>query len=154
MKKLIFLLAALPLMCIASYAQDTPAPGPDFPDYIVKPSEDLNPYGLSSLGTSSGNDYRDGSGTLGTKTTGRPSNIEVNKKAEEKKAASEENQANAEQSDPLEEIVVEDDSAVQNFSSSPKSSNSRLIRWVDDDGVTHITNNEGSIPAKYRNQVK
>ena len=157
MKKIIYILAVLPLMYLTSYAQDAPTtptqPAPDFPEYIVRPSEDLNPYGLSSLGQSTEQDYREGSGTLGTKTTGRPSNREVNKRAAEKRAQQKEN-ANKQQQQAPEQIVVEDDTSVENFSSVPKSGSSNMIRWVDDNGVTHITNNIGSVPAKYRDQIK
>ncbi|MGI9535301.1 MAG: hypothetical protein ACR2NW_10165 [Thermodesulfobacteriota bacterium] len=158
MKKIIYILAVLPLMYLTSYAQDTPTtptqPAPDaFPDYIVRPSEDLNPYGMSSLGTSTEDGYREGSGTLGTKTTGRPSNRDVNKKYEEKRAKNKANE-NKQQTQSIEEIEIEDTSAVENFSSTPKSGNSNMIRWVDEDGVTHITNNVGSVPAKYRDSIQ
>ena len=155
MKKIIYILTVLPLLSFfTSYAQDAPTtpvqPAPDFPEYIVRPSEDLNPYGLSSLGESTEQDYRDGAGTLGTKTTGRPSNRDVNKKAEEKRA---ENRANT-QNQAVDQIVVEDDAAVQNFSSAPKSGSSSMIRWVDDQGVTHITNNIGAVPPEYRDRIE
>ena len=158
MKKFIYILMFLPLMCITSYSQTTTAPNTQpppesFPEYIVKPSEDLNPYGLSSLESSTGNEYRDGSGTLGTKLTGRPSNREVNRKADEKRAQNLENENN-QQNQVQEEIVVEDDVEVEDFSSTPRSGSSSMIRWVDDEGVTHITNNVGSVPAKYRDQIK
>jgi len=158
MKKFIYCLLFLPLLCITSYSQTTPPPNTQpppesFPEYIVKPSEDLNPYGLSSLESSTGNEYREGAGTLGTKLDGRPSNREVNKRAEEKRAENQSNK-NPQQNQAVEEIVVDDDVAVENFSGTPSSGSSSMIRWVDDQGVTHITNNIGSVPAKYRDQIK
>ena len=67
MKKLIFALLILPLGFTVSYAQDAPAP--EFPDYIVRPSEDLNPYGLSSLGTSTEEGaINDAAGSLGSRS--------------------------------------------------------------------------------------
>ena len=56
----------------------------DYPDYIVKPKEDLNPYGMSSLGQSTTDTSRDAAGTLGTGTA-RPSNMELNKEIEGKR---------------------------------------------------------------------
>jgi hypothetical protein len=60
-----------------------PAP-PDFPSYIVKPSEDLNPYELSTVLKSTGIEYGQGEGTLGTSEQ-RSSNIEVNAALQKKR---------------------------------------------------------------------
>ena len=69
------------------FAQAAPAPAPvpapappvpaDFPSYIVTPSEDLNPYDLSTMQKSTQTGDRNGVGTLGTSVE-RTSNIEVN----------------------------------------------------------------------------
>jgi hypothetical protein len=68
----------------------------DFPSYIVTPSEDLNPYDLSTMQKSTETNYRDGTGTLGT-TVERQSNIEVNealqKQRQERMKAAEEAKA-------------------------------------------------------------
>ena len=87
MKKLLFALVILPLSFTLSNAQDSPSqPAPEFPDYIVKPSEDLNPYGMSSLGTTTEEGaIKDAAGSLGSKTSNRPSNQEVNKSIQDEK---------------------------------------------------------------------
>ncbi|MCI0480192.1 MAG: hypothetical protein L0213_01230, partial [Candidatus Dadabacteria bacterium] len=70
-----------------AFSQSGPAPAPvpaDFPSYIVVPSEDLNPYDLSTMQKSTETNYRDGTGTLGTSVQ-RQSNIEVNEALQKKK---------------------------------------------------------------------
>ena len=154
MKKLILALLIMPLSFTVAFAQDAPAP--EFPDYIVRPSEDLNPYGLSSLGTTTEEGaINDAAGSLGSSTGNRPSNVEINKSINEKKAQeAEEAKAqevnNNQPVDTIEEEAIEYNSV---SSSRPKSS-SGMIKWVDDNGVQHITNNVGSVPPQYRDQIK
>lgn len=136
-----------------------PAPAPqsqtqpsDFPDYIVTPKENLDPFGQSSIGDSTtGDDYREGAGTLGT-TRERPSNTELNKRLQEKRKK--ESESRAEQEEPDIEIDYETayptGAGPDMKSSTPRTT---IYRWTDDKGVTHITNDIGSIPSKYMDQI-
>jgi len=151
-----------------SQTAPAPAPGaptpPDFPQYIVTPRDDLNPYDLSTMQKTEGIDYRQGAGTLGT-TTQPSSNIEVNqalqkskeerqkaalKKAEEKAAAENESAAvgaEAVTSGPAapNEMVGPDgeDLSVPGVRGS-------LFTWTDENGVLHATNDLGQVPIKYQ----
>ena len=154
MKKLIFALLILPLGFTVSYAQDAPAP--EFPDYIVRPSEDLNPYGLSSLGTSTEEGaINDAAGSLGSSTGNRPSNLDVNKSIQEKKLKEQE-EAKAQETANKQPVETIEEEAIE-YGSVPNSrpkSGSGMIKWVDENGVQHITNNIGSVPPQYRDQIK
>lgn len=123
-----------------------------FPEYIVRPSEDLNPYGLSSIDSTTGNEYRKGEGTLGT-SINRKSNAEVNKAINERRKQSQADEESSENS--VVEIGSEDiDTEIGYESISPsRPSGKKLIRWVDDKGSVHITNDVGSVPQKYGNQI-
>lgn len=142
-----------------------PAPGaptpPDFPQYIVTPRDDLNPYDLSTMQKTTGIDYRKGEGTLGT-TTQPGSNIEVNealrksreerekaarKKAEEEAAAEKESVAEGAEAGPAapsEMVGPEgDDLSVPGVRGS-------LFTWTDENGVLHATNDLGQVPIEYQ----
>ena len=159
MKKFVYILAALPIIYFTAYAHaQNPTPNDGmthsaYPKSVAKPSQSVDPYGLSSLNSSTGSRYRKGAGTLGTVTTGRPSNSEINKAIQEKRAKDRKNQ-NERRNSVLKRAGAENDLGVRDFSSTRKSGSSKIIRWVDDEGITHITNNVGSVPAKYRSQVK
>ncbi len=157
MKKLLLSILILPLSYGVALGQDTPAqPAPEFPDYIVRPSEDLNPYGLSSLGTTTEDGaINDPSGSLGTKTTNRPSNREVNESIKDKKQQKTE-QKNAQQvKQQSSDTVVEEEVIQYNEVSTSRPKNSKgMIKWVDNEGIVHITNNIGSVPPQYRDQLK
>jgi len=120
---------------------------PDFPDYIVAPREDLNPFGLSTMEGSTDIDYRDSVGTLGT-TTKRPSNLEVNRP---KEATPEEESAGTISQSP-EDSFLEADVVSQSPSLRSRKQGS-IYRWTDEDGVLHVTNEIGSVPAKYQEQA-
>lgn len=167
MKFMFVILTVLISFTFYSYSQTTgggqtpppqSAPQPsDYPDYIVKPSEDLNPYGLSSIGESTtGNEYREGAGTLGT-TQKRPSNIDVNKQMQEKQK--EQKEASMEQSgeESTPETGIDYDTAYPSekytdVRSSPVKT--KIYSWTDDQGVKHVTNDLGSVPPQYMDQVK
>ncbi len=154
MKNLIIALLLLPLSYTVTFSQDAPAP--EFPDYIVRPSEDLNPYGLSSLGTTTEEGaIDDAAGSLGNKTSNRPSNLDVNKSIQEKKLKEQEEAKAQEPSNNQPVETIEEEAIEYNSvsNSRPKSS-SGMIKWVDDNGVQHITNNVGSVPPQYRDQIK
>lgn len=158
MKKIALFLLVLPLTYGISFGQDDPSqPAPDFPDYIVRPSEDLNPYGLSSLGTTTEEGaIDDAAGSLGTTTSNRPSNRDVNKAIADKKAqeAEKEKANQSERSQDQTEVIEEEEIDYRDVSSSRVKGSSNMIKWVDDKGVVHITNNVGSVPPQYRDQIK
>lgn len=141
-----------------------PAPAPaDFPSYIVTPSEDLNPYNLSTMQKSTETDYRDGAGTLGT-SVDRQSNLEVNEALEKKKQerikAAEEAKAEeakkAEASQAGEELPSEVSPAeapqLGDSSADLETPGVRggLFTWTDEQGVLHATNDIGQVPIKYQ----
>lgn len=164
MKKVIFLSAlTLVISYSTSYSQTTgtgqlktPQSSPaQFPEYIVKPSEDLNPYGFSSLGESTEVGYRDGAGTLSSSTISRPSNVEVNKAKEERKKQKASNNKEIEtQSVGIENTVSTKPTQTEYNASRKKVGNTQMIKWTDDNGVVNISNNMGAIPPKYRKQLE
>ena len=104
------------------------------PWFYYWPTEDADNFQNSKLGTSS----------LGTgDRLQRRSNIEVNKQPEEAETPA--NQPAAIDTGITEPSV--------NVNSRPVSS-SRLIKWTDDEGVVHVTNNPDSVPEKYKDQIK
>ena len=156
MKKLLITLVILPLSFTLSFAQNSPSqPAPEFPDYIVRPSEDLNPYGMSSLGTTTEEGaIKDAAGSLGSKTSNRPSNIDVNKPKEDEDLKQQE-QAKAQEVDQKQPETIEEEAIEYNEASRSKPKNkSGMIKWVDENGVQHISNNIGSVPPQYHDQIK
>lgn len=148
-------------------AAPAPAPAPvpaDFPSYIVVPSEDLNPYDLSTMQKSTETNYRDGTGTLGTSVQ-RQSNIEVNealqkKKQERMKAAEEAKAKNLQAPEDTEsEGAPSEDETTS--AGPPELGDSAsdldtpgvrggLFTWTDEEGVLHATNDIGQVPIKYQ----
>ena len=147
-----------------------PAPAPaapvpaDFPSYIVTPSEDLNPYDLSTMQKSTQTGYRDGTGTLGTSVE-RQSNIEVNealqkKKQERVKAEQEANAKNlqapeneqGEGAPSAEEIAPAGPPQLGAAAGDLETPGVRggLFTWTDDQGVLHATNDIGQVLIKYQ----
>ena len=166
-KKIIFLsVLTVAISYSTSYSQttgtgqvQTPQTNPaQFPSYIVKPSEDLNPYGLSSIGESTEKNYRDGSGTLGTTTSNRPSNAEIKKAKEERKKQKQ--GAKEESVETKETSASKSNTGSSNYRSNSsntttsKVGKTQLIKWTDENGVVHISNNMGAIPQKYRKQLE
>lgn len=149
----------------APAAPPAPAPAPaDFPSYIVTPSEDLNPYDLSTMQKSTETNYRTGTGTLGT-TVERSSNIEVNqalqKKREERQKAAQEAQAKSavkpgeeegEQIPAGEEITPAQEPQLGDSAKSLETPGVRggLFTWTDEKGVLHATNDIGQVPIEYQ----
>lgn len=76
----------------------------------------------------------------------RKSNLEVNKKKEQGESS------NYVPNLP-DSLGVDLTEPPVNVGSRPPSS-SKIIKWVDDNGVVHVTNNPNSIPAKYKDQIK
>jgi len=142
-----------------------PAPAPaDFPSYIVVPSEDLNPYDLSTMQKSTETNYRDGTGTLGTSLQ-RSSNIEVNealqkKKQERMKAAEEAKAKSLKESDESRGVAAPPEEGVGPADMPQLGDAARdldtpgvrggLFTWTDEQGVLHATNDIGQVPIKYQ----
>jgi hypothetical protein len=105
----------------------TPA---DFPEVVVRPLVDLNPFEMSTLDRS----------TLTVKREER-SNLVVNQPRE--------------QEPPQETLSVEvspgEPSNITFHRLPPRTSN-RFYRWLDENGVIHVTNDPDSIPSEYRRQ--
>lgn len=89
MKSIVFISVLFSIFCLTVYAQNPTPNDPTnpsvYPDPIVKPSENLDPYGSSSLNSSIPN-YNKSKSTFGSSNSDRPSNSEINKKLQEKKA--------------------------------------------------------------------
>ena len=106
------------------------------PWFFYWPSENADNFENSDLGSS----------TLGTSNMQRRSNIEVNRREDTGESS---NYAPNTQ----DTIDVDLDEPSVNTSSRPPSS-AKMVKWVDDNGVVHVTNDPGSIPEKYRNQIE
>ena len=107
------------------------------PWYYYWPTENADNFENSQLGTSSlgsGNNLQ------------RRSNIEVNKKEEDGESSN---------NVPNQPVAIDADLSepTVNVNSRPASS-STLIKWTDDKGVVHVTNNPNSVPDKYKDQIK
>ncbi len=148
------------------YSQTAPVTLPqpqDFPQYIVRPKEDLNPYGLSSLEESTVPKEDKPSTTFGVDQKVK-SNIEVNEellKRRKEKEKEKEKKGEETQSDVGEvESFKTDFEAGYEFSRDQQKGTTRtfgktgIFRWVDENGVIHITNNLGAVPKEYMDKVE
>src|SRR3989337_1638990 len=123
----------------------------------VYPYEDLNPFGLSTLGPGD-DEYNTEGSTLGT-TLQRKSNLEVNQPRERKEgevtnegeAETSGEETTGEGGEGAVEVIPEESSEV--LTPSPLSKTSGFYKWVDKDGVLHITDNPGSVPQEYQEQL-
>lgn len=123
-----------------------------FPSYTVTPTEDLNPYGLSSLDSSTEKSYRSGPGTFGTNTK-RATNAEVNKdRIEKKKAELEQAQDQVNNDQQITSSGIERENRPRNVSSDYKKT--KLISWTDEKGNVHVTNDIGNVPQRYMDSVE
>ena len=119
-------------------------------EYYYWPEENLDNFGLSTLGQG------EGGSTLG-KSLNRKSNIEVNAP---KKPAEDEDAENAEtgESETDTELYPPDESGLTDGSvigepppTVPKES--EFYEWVDDKGNVHITNNLGDVPPEQQEEA-
>lgn len=132
---------------IPPQSQEQPS---DYPEYIIRPQEDLDPFGGSTIGGSTtGPDYREGAGTLGT-TQKKPSNVEVNRELIEKRKKKLQDQAESEKPEIDYETAYPSGGYEDLRRSAPKTN---LYRWTDDDGIMHVTNDLGSVPPEYMEQI-
>lgn len=100
----------------------------DFPDYIVVPRIDLNPFGMSTLNTS----------TLSARTEGK-SNLVVNQPREKKQGE-----------ETLAVEVSPGERSNITFHRLPLRTSNRFYTWVDENGVINVTNDPDSLPSGYR----
>ena len=114
------------------------------PWYYYWPDENLNPFGLSSLGNEGGGS------TLG-KSTERRSNLQVNPPTREQ------NQYDVQGDDITKTPPVEDtlssQESIQIGSPSRPAKKGPIYQWVDEKGVKHVTNDIGSVPPEYLKEI-
>jgi len=104
------------------------------PWFFYWPTETPDNFNYSGLGNST---------FSGGSNLERRSNIEVNKQVEPKQSGALKSPPDSSGS------KIEDNT---NDAARPASS-ATMHKWVDDQGVTHVTNNINSIPVKYRDQL-
>ncbi len=128
-------------------------PPPDFPSYSVTPREDLDNYNLSTKQKSTFEGNRENVSSFG-KTPVQQNIDEVN--SEIQKLEEQRNIRGDAQPDQTGDTADFDE---QNIGASdedsyvqPRGENS-LYRWVDKEGVIHVTDDISSIPAEYRDQA-
>ena len=140
MKNLIKTFTFALAMCMSTLAYSQVATQPVQPPwYFYWPTENPDNFEYSELGSSS---------LSGGNTFQRKSNVEVNKKVEK-----EEGITAPSAPDTSTSIEVDIDITEDSFVSRP-ASGSKMYKWVDDDNVVHVTNEIGSIPEQYRDQVE
>lgn len=114
------------------------------PWYYYWPDENLNPYGMSTLGN-------EGGGSTFGKTTDKPSNLQVNPPMREQM----QNQKNAD--DVTNNVPLEDTLSTERPTSvgspSAPARKGPMYKWVDDNGVIQVTNDLSSVPSKYLDQI-
>ncbi|GIW46999.1 MAG: hypothetical protein KatS3mg078_0876 [Deltaproteobacteria bacterium] len=113
------------------------------------PQKDLDVFEMSTLGNS-GLKQRKTESTL-TSPTKRKSNLEVNKPREKK--GSEKDFMEIEVGSIGESRGEEVGESSEEVTYSSLSGGGKLYRWVDDKGILHVTNDLGSVPAKYRDKI-
>lgn len=113
-------------------------------EYYYWPDEDLDSFGLSTMGEDSGGS------TLG-KTPRRKSNIEANPP---KPAATPEPEEEPEApSDEAVDTGAEESPAGMETGSETGASGAAFYKWVDEKGNLHITNNIGDVPLEYQQKI-
>ena len=136
-----------------SQVTNTPQSQPDYPIIdnkgIVYPRENLDPFGMSTLGSSTDSGLRNDGSTLSSGMK-RRSNLDINK-PREKKVIEEETVQQETTFDAGIEGSVEE--PVEPAPSLSSGGSGNLYKWVDKNGVLHVTNDLGSIPSEYRHQV-
>ncbi|GEM_PF-1518979 len=125
----------------------------------VYPQENLDPFGLSTLGGSTDFGERKGVGTLGVKIK-QKTNAEVNKPKEKKETGGTAAQGGTESGLEANTAAAGTEETTQINPSEPMeplstslNKSSGLYTWKDKNGVVHVTNNMGSVPAEYREQM-
>jgi len=116
-------------------------------EYFYWPDEDLNSFGLSSMGSG-----KSGT-TLGTGSE-RTSNLEVNppSKRHQEDKGTEFDETGGDGPIPPREEYPEAPGEVIDAPSNP-ASNNPMYKWVDDEGNLHITNNLGDVPTECQEEL-
>ena len=119
-------------------------------EYYYWPEEDLDNFGLSTLGQGQGGS------TLG-RGLQRKSNIEVNSPKGPPQAVEDaEGKSGDEDGDtdlfPPEE-TGDDGTAVNEAPPAGPKKESEFYEWVDEKGNVHITNNIGDVPLEYQKEI-
>lgn len=122
------------------------------------PQKDLNPFELSTLGGRNLGERKEGS-TLGIGTK-QKSNVEVNKPKEKKETEESTTQGGSESATGTNTTAAKTEETTQINSNestevTPNSVNksSGLYTWKDKNGVVHVTNNIGFVPAQYQEET-
>ena len=114
------------------------------PWYYYWPDENLNPYGMSTLGNEQG-------GSTFGKTTDKPSNLQVNPPMQER-MQNQENGDDVTNNVPLEDTLNTEEPTSIGSPSAP-AKKGPMYKWVDDNGVIQVTNDLGSVPTKYLDRI-
>ncbi|MGE5446173.1 MAG: DUF4124 domain-containing protein [Ignavibacteriales bacterium] len=129
---------------------------PLYPPYF--PPQNLDNFGLSTIGNKGIGENKGGS-TLGVGTK-QKTNAEVNKPKEKKETEGTAAQGGTESGTETNTTAAGMEETTQINSNQPTESlstslnkSSGLYTWKDKNGVVHVTNNIGSIPAEYQEQT-
>jgi len=111
-------------------------------EYYYWPDEDLNNFGLSSMGK----------GTTMGQTPQRKSNLEVN--PPKPKPSPEPDDEDDEETPPEGSLDAGSGAAPEvGAGRQTGGSGTAFYRWVDDKGNVHYTNNLGEVPLEYQQQM-
>jgi hypothetical protein len=114
-------------------------------EYYYWPEENLDNFGLSTLGNGQGGS------TLG-RSLKRKSNLEVNSpKPPENSDQSTVN--DSEMVFPPKGEGIDSKTVIQDETPRSPASEKPIYEWVDDKGNLHITNNLGDVPLKYQKDI-
>jgi hypothetical protein len=116
----------------------------DAPWYYYWPDENLDPFGMSTLGN-------EGGGSTFGKSRERPSNLQVNPPMQEK-MQDEENVEDVTNNIPVEDTLSSQESISIDSPSIP-AKKGPIYKWVGDNGVIQVTNDLGSVPTKYLDKI-
>jgi hypothetical protein len=120
------------------------------PWFYYWPQENLNPYGLSTMGEDKGSDDDSGS-TLG-RSTKRPSNLEVNapsSRLQDQEPGEKQDLATQEEVDSNEGY----ENIIDEITPSANEPRGQIYTYRDEKGVLHVTNNITSIPPQYQQEA-
>lgn len=163
MKIILLVLSALNFLCLTTYAQNAGGPGSfnpgdpsSYPDPVIKPSEDLDPYGNSTLGTGTGTGSRKDLSNFVKPSDNRPSNKEINAEIQKKRKETRKNinKVNTGSYSNYTPSNYSYKSSSSSSSSSKSGKKSKFFRWVDERGVIHITDNASTVPSKYKDAAE
>ncbi len=156
MKVILLVLSALNFLCLTTYAQSAggsgafnPGDPSSYPDPVIKPSEDLDPYGNSTLGTGTGEGSRKDLSNFVKPSDSLPSNKEINAEIQRKRKEAQKD-VNKVNTGSYNSYTPRDYSYKSSSSPSKSGKKSKFFRWVDERGVIHITDNASAVPSRYK----